>query len=388
MPVVAIIRSCASPGWPSRWKQIVVCPCFLPLMVPSMTPLRQRLIQDMQLRNLAPETIRGYVYYVAQFAKYFGRSPEQLTPEHARQYQLHLLEKKVSWSTFNQSVCALRFFYGTTLGRKDYVKRLPYGKKPKRVPVVLSREEVLKFLQGILSRKQRMLLTTMYATGMRVGEAVELRVNDIDSRRMTILVSRGKGNKQRLVPLSPTLLTELRLFWQTHRNPVWLFPSREPERPLRIQAVEATCRRARARAGMKRRFNTHALRHTFATELLEAGVDLFSIQKILGHRSLSTTAHYTHVRRSHLQEACRSLDLLPLEQLRQVPAAAPAPKKRGAARSRRNPPPLRSRVPRRPRIPPERAAAQGSGGAGRLSHGGDGWPSSSLHGLPHADAPL
>jgi integrase/recombinase XerD len=285
-----------------------------------MTPLRQRLIQDMQLRNLAPETIRGYVYYVARFAKYFGRSPEQLTPEHARQYQLHLLQKKVSWSTFNQSVCALRFFYGTTLGRKDYVKRLPFGKKPKRVPVVLSRDEVLKFLQCILSRKQRMLLTTMYATGMRVGEAVELSVNDIDSRRMTILVSRGKGNKQRLVPLSPKLLTELRLFWQTHRNPVWLFPSREPDSHLSIASVERMCARARVRGGLKRRFNTHALRHTFATELLEAGVDLFSIQKILGHRSLSTTAHYTHVRRSHLQEACRSLDLLPLEQLRQGPA--------------------------------------------------------------------
>lgn len=295
-------------------------------MVPPMTPLRQRLIEDMQLRNLAPETIRGYVYYVARFAKYFGRSPELLTPEHARQYQLHLLEKKVSWSTFNQSVCALRFLYGTTLGRKDYVKRLPFGKKPKRVPVVLSREEVLKFLQCILSRKQRMLLTTMYATGMRVGEAVQLSVNDIDSRRMTILVSRGKGNKQRLVPLSPKLLTELRLFWQTHRNPVWLFPSREPDSPLSIASVERMCARARARSGLKRRFNTHALRHTFATELLEAGVDLFSIQKILGHRSLSTTAHYTHVRRSHLQEACRSLDLLPLEQLRQGPAPTPARK--------------------------------------------------------------
>ncbi|HLJ95410.1 MAG TPA: site-specific integrase [Gemmataceae bacterium] len=293
-----------------------------------MTPLRKRLIQDMQLRNLAPETIRGYVYYVARFAKYFGRSPEQLTPEHARQYQLHLLERKVSWSTFNQSVCALRFFFGTTLGRKDYVKRLPFGKKPKRVPVVLSREEVLKFLQCILSRKQRMLLTTMYATGMRVGEAVELRVSDIDSRRMTILVSRGKGNKQRLVPLSPKLLTELRLFWQTHRNPVWLFPSRDPASHLRIASVERMCARARARGGLKRRFNTHALRHTFATELLEAGVDLFSIQKILGHRSLSTTAHYTHVRRSHLQEACRSLDLLPLEQLRQGPAPTP-PRKPG-----------------------------------------------------------
>jgi site-specific recombinase XerD len=298
-------------------------------MVPTMTPLRQRLIEDMQLRNLSPDTIKGYVRYVAQFAKYFRRSPEQLTSEHARQYQLHLLEKKVSWSTFNQSVCALRFFYGTTLGRQDYVQRLPFGKKPKRVPVVLSREEVLKFLQCILSRKQRMLLTTMYATGMRVGEAVQLGVADIDSRRMTILVARGKGNKQRLVPLSRNLLTELRLFWQTHRNPLWLFPSRQPDKPLRIQAVEGACRRARARAGLKRRFNTHALRHTFATELLEAGVDLFSIQKILGHRSLSTTAHYTHVRRNHLQEACRSLDLLPLEQLRQVPAAAPAPRKAG-----------------------------------------------------------
>jgi integrase/recombinase XerD len=297
----------------------VFCSCFLLPTVPAMTPLRQRLIEDMQLRNLAPETIRGYVYYVARFARYFGRSPEQLTPAHARQYQLHLLEKKVSWSTFNQSVCALRFFYGTTLGRKDYVKRLPFGKKPKRVPVVLSRDEALKFLQCIQSRKQRMLLTTMYATGMRVGEAVELRVNDIDSRRMTILVSRGKGNKQRLVPLAPALLTELRLFWQTHRNPVWLFPSHDPNRHLSIASVERMCARARARAGLKRRFNTHALRHTFATELLEAGVDLFSIQKILGHRSLSTTAHYTHVRRSHLQEACKSLDLLPLEQLRQRP---------------------------------------------------------------------
>ena len=297
-----------------------------------MTPLRQRMIEDMQLRNHSPVTTKAYVRYVAQFAKFFGCSPEKLTPEHARQYQLHLLRKKVSWSTFNQSVCALRFFYGTTLGRKDYVKRLPYGKKPKRVPVVLSREEVLKFLQGILSRKQRMLLTTMYATGMRVGEAVELSVNDIDSRRMTILVSRGKGNKQRLVPLSRKLLTELRLFWQTHRNPVWLFPSREPDRPLRIASIERMCARARVRSGLKRRFNTHALRHTFATELLEAGVDLFSIQKILGHRSLSTTALYTHVRRSHLQEACQSLDLLPLEQLRQGPA--PTPPRKPARRSK------------------------------------------------------
>jgi site-specific recombinase XerD len=285
-----------------------------------MTPLRQRLIQDMQLRNYSPETIKGYVSMLAKFARHFQRSPLALTPEHARQYQLYLLEKKVSWSTYNQSVCALRFLYGTTLGRKDYIPRLPFGKKPKRIPVVLSRDEVLKLLQCIPSRKQRMLLTTMYATGMRVGEAAQLRVDDIDSRRMTILVARGKGDKQRLVPLSPKLLTELRLFWQTHRNPVWLFPGLRTDKPLTAAAPGRTLDRVKVRAGLKRRFSTHALRHTFATELLEAGVDLFSIQKILGHRSLTTTALYTHVRRSHLQEACQSLDLLPLEQLRQGPA--------------------------------------------------------------------
>lgn len=292
-----------------------------------MTPLRQRLIHDMQLRNYSPETIKGYVNMLSQFARYFQRSPALLTPEHARQYQLHLLEKKVSWSTYNQSVCALRFLYGTTLGRKEDIPRLPFGRKPKRIPVVLNRDEVLKLLQCIHSRKQRMLLTTMYATGMRVGEAAQLRVADIDSKRMTILVSRGKGNKQRLVPLSQTLLTELRLFWKTHRNPVWLFPSRRPDRPLSAPAPGRTLQRAKVRAGLKRRFSTHVLRHTFATELLEAGVDLFSIQKILGHRSLSTTATYTHVRRSHLQEACRSLELLPLEQLRQVTTTAPEPRK-------------------------------------------------------------
>ena len=291
------------------------------------------MIEDMQLRNMSPETIKGYVGYVARFARHFGRSPDALTPEHAREYQLHLLRRKVSWSTFSQSVCALRFFYGTTLGRKDFVERLPYGKKPKKIPVVLSRDEIVKLLQCIPSRKQRMVLTTMYATGLRVGEAVQLRVTDIDSRRMSILVGRGKGNKQRLLPLSRKLLEELRLFWQTHRNPMWLFPSRSPDQHLGIAVLEKSCQKARHRAGLTRYFSTHALRHTFATELLEAGVDLFSIQKILGHTSLCTTARYTHVRRSHLQEACKSLDLLPLEQLRQGPAPTPPRKRRPRPKS-------------------------------------------------------
>jgi len=280
-----------------------------------MTPLRQRLIQDMQLRNYSPETIKGYVNFLAQFARHFQRSPLVLTPEHARQYHLHLLRKKVSWSTFNQSVCALRFLYGTTLGRKDYIPRLPFGKKPKKIPVVLSRDEVLKLLQCILSRKQRMLLTMMYATGMRVGEAVRLRVADIDSRRMTILVACGKGDKQRLVPLSHKLLTELRLFWKTHRNPVWLFPSRRPDRPLSAAAPGRTVQRAKLRAGLKRRFSTYALRHTFATELLEAGVDLPTIQRLLGHGSVSTTMIYLHVSAQRVKTIASPWDWLPVQQL-------------------------------------------------------------------------
>jgi integrase/recombinase XerD len=305
---------------------------FFLLEFPPMTALRQRFIEDLQLRNRSPKTIKCYVNSVAQFAKRFGRSPEKLTVEHVRQYQLELLRKKVSWSTFNVAVCALRFLYGITLGRKDFVERLPYGRMPKKIPMVLSRSEVLKFLQSIRCRKQRMLLITMYATGMRVGEAARLTVADIDSQRMTILVARGKGNKQRLVPLSVKLLAELRQLWRTHRHPVWLFPSRQLVSHLGIGDLQKACQRAQTRAGLKRRFSTHVLRHTFATELLEAGVDLVCIQRILGHQSLRTTALYMHVRRNHLQAACQALDLLPWEELLRVPAEPPAP-------------PLRSRSP-------------------------------------------
>ena len=325
LPVVTVFRSCALVWGSVRMDESDVSSLFLLTTVLTMTPLRQRMIEDLQLRNYSAATISNYVGYVARFAKHFGRSPEVLTSEDVRQYQLHLLQKKVSWNTFNLSVCALRFLYGTTLGRMDELQRLRFGRTPKRVPVVLSRDEVLKFLQCIPCRKQQMLLTTMYATGLRVGEAVRLAVTDIDSQRMTILVAQGKGNKQRLVPLSQKLLTELRLFWKTHRDPKWLFPSKQrPGRHLTIGTLDKSCQRARARAGISRRFSSHALRHTFATELLEAGVDLLSIQKILGHRSLSTTALYLHVRRNHLQAACRIQELLPLEQIRQIPASTAA----------------------------------------------------------------
>ena len=292
-----------------------------------MTPLRERFIQDLQLRNRAVDTIEAYVQQVARFARHFHRSPDTLGPHEVRQYQLHLLERKVSWSTFNQAVCALRFLYGTTLGRPELLARLPYGRRLKKLPVVLSQEEVLELLGCVCNRKHRLILTTMYATGLRVREAVSLRVADIDSRQMLILVARGKGNKQRLVPLSRPLLAELRAWWCVHRNPVWLFPGSRPDRPLGVSSIQRACQAAVISAGLRAGVTTHTLRHTFATELLEADIDLLTIQGILGHASVSTTAIYTHVRRDRLRSVARVLDLLPLEQLRQVPLQTAAGKR-------------------------------------------------------------
>jgi integrase/recombinase XerD len=296
-----------------------------------MTPLRQRMIQDLQIRNRSAKTIEAYVRHVAHFAQHFGRSPEVLGPEEVRQYQLHLLAKKVSWSAFNQCVSGLRFLYGTTLGRPEDVLRLPYGRRPKRLPMVLGQAEVLELFRCVRSRRYRMVLTTMYATGLRVREAVQLGVADIDSRQMLILVARGKGNKQRLVPLSRPLLAELRAWWCEHRHPVWLFPGSKADRPLNVSPVQKACQAAVASAGLKPGVTTHTLRHTFATELLEAGVDLLTIQKILGHASLSTTLRYTHVRRDHLQAVAQVQGLLPLEQLCRPPVE-PAPPQRPAHR--------------------------------------------------------
>jgi integrase/recombinase XerD len=285
-----------------------------------MTPLRQRLIEDLQLLNRSPRTIECYVRHVIRFAEHFGCSPDQLGPEDVRTYQLHLLQQQMSWSRFNQCVCALRFLYGTTLGRPEQLERLAYGRRPKRLPRVLGREEVAEFLACVSHRQHRMLLTTIYATGLRISEAVVLSVPDIDSRELTIRVACGKGNKQRLVPLSPKLLEELRAWWLTHRNPRWMFPAKHPDRPMSPSPIQDACPIAVAQAGLKPGASAHTLRHTFATELLEAGIDLLTIQKILGHACLSTTLLYTHVRRDRLKVAGHAVDnalnLLPLDQLR------------------------------------------------------------------------
>jgi site-specific recombinase XerD len=276
-----------------------------------MTPLRQRLLHDLQLRNYSPKTIACYVAAVARFAAHFGRSPDRLGPEHTRLYQLHLLAQKASWCRFNQAVCALRFFYGVTLQRPDVVVAIPYGKKPKPLPAVLSTDEVARLFAAVTDPRDLLLLQTAYAAGLRVSEVVRLQVGDIDSQRMLLHVRCSKGRKDRLVPLSYLLLQRLRDYWRHYRPSPWLFPGQDRQSPLSIGQVQRLCRRAVRAAGIAKKASMHTLRHSYATHLLESGTDLATLQKLLGHNQLSTTLRYTHLGQSHLQRAGSPLDTLP-----------------------------------------------------------------------------
>jgi integrase/recombinase XerD len=275
-----------------------------------MTPLRQRLIDDLRLRNYSPRTIEAYVAGVARLAKHFHRSPDQLGVEQLRVFQLHLLEQQVSWSQFNQIVAALRFFYGTTLGRAEAVPMLAYGKRQRSIPAVLSVEEVRALFAAAWPGRDRVLLQTAYACGLRISELVHLQVTDIDSARMLVVVRQGKGRKDRQVPLSERLLDELRHEWWSHRSRPWLFPGRTADRPLHPSNVQRMFQAALRRAKIAKRATPHTLRHSFATHLLEAGVDVITVQRLLGHGALSTTAHYLHVSRRHLAKTPSLLDLI------------------------------------------------------------------------------
>jgi site-specific recombinase XerD len=274
-----------------------------------MTPLRQRFTQDLQVRNHSPRTIEGYVGAVARFARFFGRSPEDLGPEEIRSYQLHLIDKKLSWSTYNKNICALRFLYNVTLQRDWAVERIPYARQPRKLPVVLSQEEVLRFLSAIDKPKHRMALTTQYAAGLRVSEVVRLRAEDIDSPRMLIHVQ-GKGNKQRMVPLSKILLQQLRAYWRQERPKQWLFPGQAPGKPVSTSTLGLACIRAREATGLHKRVTSHTLRHCFATHLLEAGTDIRTVQVLLGHASLKSTTIYTHVQQRLIAGTRSPLDLI------------------------------------------------------------------------------
>ena len=275
-----------------------------------MTPLRRRMLEDLQIRNYSPHTIDGYLRYTAQFAKHFDTSPDRLGPEHIRTYQLHLLHQQASQSIFIQTVCALRFLYETTLGRPWMVDYIPYPKKPKTLPVLLSRDEVKALLLAPRHLKHRAILATLYATGVRVSELCQLQGTDIDSHRMVIRVRQGKGQRDRFVRLSPALLPLLRRYWKLYQLTSWLFPGHRVTEPITRLGVAHICHQAGHAAKLTKPIDPHVLRHSFATHLLEAGVDLRRLQLLLGHASLRRTSLSLHVAHPARHATASPLDAL------------------------------------------------------------------------------
>lgn len=279
---------------------------------PKVTPLRQRMIDRMTLRNMCPGTIKAYVAVVAAFAAYFGKSPDLLGPAEIKLYQLYLIRvKQVAWSTLNIAVCGLRFFYRETLGKDWAIDHIIRPKGPKRLPEVLALEEVGQFLDPIQNIKHRAMLVTAYAAGLRLSEVARLRVADIDSKRMVIRVVAGKGRKDRYVMLSPTLLELLREYWKAVRPKHWLFPGANPDRHITAQSIGKACTKAWEASGLQKKVTLRMLRHSFATHLLEGGTNIRTIQVLLGHSSLVTTATYTHVSTSTVCSTQSPLDRLP-----------------------------------------------------------------------------
>ena len=279
-----------------------------------MTPLRQRMIEDMTIRRYAAKTRQAYLANVARFAEHFARSPTVLGSDEIREYQLYLInERHVSVSTLNQVVASLRFLYHVTLRKTWAIDFIPYARGEKRLPVVLSPEEISRFFQSIGSIKYRALLMTAYAAGLRVSEVTALQASDIDAARRVIRVRNSKGSKDRYVMLSAQLLPTLREYWKVVRPPApYLFPGQPPDRPLGKDSVQRACRKAALASGLKKKITPHTLRHSFATHLLENGGDVRTIQLLLGHRSLSTTAQYLHVSETTIGALSSPLDLLPL----------------------------------------------------------------------------
>jgi site-specific recombinase XerD len=255
------------------------------------------MLDDMTVRNLSPATQQSYVYAVAKFSRFFDRSPDRLGVEEVRAYQVHLAGLGLSWSHINQVSCALRFFFGVTLGRQEAFDRIVSAKEPKKLPVVLSAEEITRFLRAVPGLRSRAALTAAYGTGLRVSEVAALKVGDIDSSRMVIRVEQGKGGKDRYVMLSPPLLAILR----------------DKDRPVSTATLQAACRVAAREAGLDKPVTVHTLRHSFATHLLEAGTDIRIIQVLLGHGRLATTAIYTRVATNLIAGTPSPLDGLQIE---------------------------------------------------------------------------
>lgn len=276
-----------------------------------MTELRRRMIRAMTVRGFSPRTHKSYLAAVRGLAKHYGRSPDELSAEEVQAYLAHMItDRGLSWSTCGIAANAFRFLYHVTLGRDTVAFEVPAPKQPQQLPEILSRDEVARLLEAPPNPKHRLLLATVYAAGLRVSEGVRLRVADIDRNRMTLRVEQGKGRKDRVVPLSRRLLAQMEAYWQSEPPRRWLFPNRTGRCPVHITVAQKVFMMAKLRTGITKRGGIHSLRHAFATHLIEAGADVPTVQRLLGHRSVSTTMRYFHLSQARLGTLRSPLDLL------------------------------------------------------------------------------
>ncbi len=284
-----------------------------------MTRLRRMMLEELERRNYSATTIRQYLNVVADFAKHFGKSPDKLGPDHLRSYQAYLLrDRKLAVGTAVVRVAALRFLYVRTLKRYEFRQDIPYPKHRQRRPIILSVDEVTRLINAAGNLKQRALLMVLYGTGMRRTEVSMLKVRNIDSARMVIHVEWAKGGSARDITLSPALLETLREYWRWKKPTDYLFPGDRKNLPISDKTVYYACVMAAKRAGLTKHVTPHLLRHSFATHLLENGTDLKTIQTLLGHGDLETTAKYLHLSHRHFQAVVNPLDSLTLSPLESV----------------------------------------------------------------------
>jgi integrase/recombinase XerD len=284
----------------------------------AMSPLRRRMIEDMTIRKLAPKTQEGYIRTIKSFAAFLGHSPDTANLEEVRRFQLHLAESGAQAPILNHTVSALRFFFRVTLKRHDIIEHTTFIREPRKLPIVLSPEEVARLLNAAPGLKYKAALSVAYGAGLRAAEVVSLKVCDIDSRRMIIRVEQGKGHKDRNVMLSPSLLHLLRAWWRVARPRGWLFPGRNPVQPMTTRQLNRACHAAAEAAGIEKNVSPHTLRHSFATHLLEQNTDIRVIQVLLGHAKLENTALYARVATKTIQQVMSPLEhiVLKLKEIR------------------------------------------------------------------------
>jgi integrase/recombinase XerD len=288
----------------------------------AISPLRRRMIEDMTVRNFLEKTQKDYIRHVKSLTAFLGRSPDTATAEDLRLYQLHLTDSGVRPPTVNSAVSALRFFFSVTVDRPDVTKPLTFVAEPRKIPVVLSPEEVARFLEAAPGPKYKAALSAAYGAGLRVSEVVALKISDIDSKRMLLKIEQGKGRKDRFAMLSPQLLELLRDWWRIARPRVWLFPGQNPVNHLTTRQLNRAVHAAARMAEITKRVTPHTLRHSFATHLLEQNIDIRVIQVLLGHAKLDTTALYTRVATNTIRAVMSPLDrLTPLRVRRDEPPA-------------------------------------------------------------------